>query len=408
MESARLPSCFGAVILAVFVNAGSLKSHPLVSWLPVDLTLLLAVLLVVATILAALKRAFIPAAVWVPIVIALSTFGGLLEPLGDYGQEKAIYFYSLTLLGMIAACFLLQDERQRSAFLTATGIIGFAVAVVVAIAPAHPAAWSTVVTLPGTNTIATSRMILAGVAAILLQGLLIKRRVRVRFALFAISAGMVLVALNTGSRGPIAAVAVGIVIALLVTRAFGRRRLRTLLLLVAIVAVGWAVAAQSATQGLGRILAFVEGQGDTSTGARSRFWELAASNIPNVPLGGGWGYFSELVHLGDGTSAYPHNSVLEITLEAGWFAGVAFVVLACTAFVRYIAASDSPAVVTMLVLFVFALVNSFVSGDVNDNRLLWVLLTVAFMVSRTKTEKAPTVRNESVHSDDQVHATALV
>lgn len=382
MGNTRPASRMGAVVLAIFVNAGSLKSHPLLSWIPGDLTALMAIFLGLAILLAITKRMFIPGTVWVAIVIALSTVGGLLEPLGGYGQEKATHFYTLTLLAMFAASFLLQDERQRSAFLTATAIIGATVAALVLIDPAHPAAWSSVVALPGTNTIATSRMILAGVIAILLQALLSKKRAGVRIALLALSVGMVLVALNTGSRGPIVAAAFGIVLALLFARAFVRRRFRSVLLIAAMLAAGWAFAAQSTTQGLDRILTFIEGNGDSSTAARSRFWEIAASNIPDVPLGGGWGYFGELAYGADGISAYPHNSVLEITLEAGWLAGLVFAIFAVAALARYVAGSLSPTTVAMLALFVFALLNSLVSGDVNDNRLMWVLLVAAFLIKK--------------------------
>ncbi|MEV4773887.1 O-antigen ligase family protein [Microbacterium sp. LWH12-1.2] len=378
--------------LAVLVCAGSLKSHPLLAWMPVDLTLLAAVVVLVMGVSAILHRNFIPLAFWVPLAFVVTTVLGLVEYASAYGNEKALHFYTLTLLGMLAAALVLRDERQRSAFLTTLAVIAVIVTVLVTIAPERPAAWSTVVTLPGTNTIATSRLILAGVIVVVLRAMIGDRKPIARILLIMLAGFMILTALNTGARGPIIAAAVGVIVALLVTPAFGRRRLRSIILTLGVVGAGGYFASQTQNGGLDRIMTFIEGGTDTSAGARTTFWDVALQHIPQVPFGGGWGYFGRIVKYGgdkDATTVYPHNSVIEITLEAGWAAGAAFVFLAIVAFIRYVRASDAAQPAAFFVLFVFAFANSLVSGDVNDNRLMWVLLIFPFLLHKPETTDSP-------------------
>lgn len=390
MRIERLSSRWGAVLLAVFVSAGSLKSHPLVSWLPVDLTFVVAVGLAILLAVAVLSGNFLPLPFWLPVAFAVTTMFALVEHASGYGDEKALHFYTLTVLGMMAATLLLRDEKQRSAFLTTLAVIGVAVTVLVTVAPARVAVWSSVVTLPGTNTIATSRLILAGVIVVVLRAMIGSRRPVVRVLLVLLGGFMILTALNTGSRGPVIAAAVGVIVALLVTPAFGRRRLRSIVLTLGVVAVGVYFASQSQTGGLDRIMTFLEGGTDTSAGARTYFWGLALREIPQHPFGGGWGYFGRIVRYSgdnDVTTVYPHNSILEVTLEAGWLAGLVFVGLFAVAFVRYMRVSDTAPAAALFVLFVFSFANSLVSGDVNDNRLMWVLLAAAFIMTHQKSER---------------------
>lgn len=383
------PGIAGAVVLAIFVNAGSLKSHPLAAWIPVDLTLLLAILLALLAVGAMIRHSHLPPAFWLPIGFALATVPGVLGNSSAYGTDKALYFYTLTLLGMIAGTLLLREYRQRAAFLTTLTVIGVAVAILVTVAPDRPAEWSAVVTLPGTNTIGTSRMILAGVIALVLHAVIGHRKPIVRLLMLVLAVFMTLTAVSTGSRGPFLATGAALIVALLLTPAFGRRRLRSVTLVLAAAGAGVYLASQNAVGGLTRILSFVGGDADASAGARGDFWLLSLQYIPQLPFGGGWGYFGSIIGsngLVDVSTSYPHNSIIEITLEAGWLAGIAFVILGTIAFFRYMRASATAMSVTFFVLFVFAFANSLVSGEVNDNRLMWVLLAVAFVIPRHNTE----------------------
>lgn len=387
MLQGRPANRVGAVTLAVLVSAGSLKAHPTLAWLPVDLTLLAAIVLTVLVLASMLRLGTMPNATWIPIAFVAVTAPAAPMLYGEYGATKSLLFYTLTLLCMLAAVLLLRDRRQRSAFLTTLAVIAVLVTLALTVAPERPSIWSEVVMLPGTNTISTSRMIFTGVIIIGLRALLSNLPALDRALLLALAGCMTLAALNTGSRGPALATAAGAGLALLIILPSGRRGIRSLLFGIAGVAVLGFFAAQSTTGGLDRIVALIQGATDNSTNAREKFWETSIQHIIGHPLGGGWGSFERLVTLKSGApSAYPHNSVLEITLEAGWLAGLAFVVLVIAALARYMRLSNHRQTVILLALFVFAVVNSMVSGDVNDNRLMWTLLFLPFVL---KVDEAP-------------------
>lgn len=379
MQQSRPANRVGAVTLAVLVSAGSLKAHPTLAWLPVDLTLLAAVVLTALVVASFFRGGTAPGAAWIPIVFIAATAPAAPLLSGAYGASKSLLFYTLTLLCMLSAVLLLRDRRQRAAFLTTLAVIAVLVALALTLAPERPSIWSEVVMLPGTNTISTSRMILTGVIIITLRAMLSERPLVDRALLLALAGCMTLAALNTGARGPALATAAGVGMALLISLPSGRRGLRSLLVAAAAIGVLGFFASQSTTGGVDRIVALVLGGTDTSTNARAKFWETSLQHILGSPLGSGWGSFGRLVSAKTGTpSAYPHNSILEITLEAGWLAGLAFVILLIAALWRYMRLSNHRLTVVLLALFIFAVVNSMVSGDVNDNRLMWTLLVLPF------------------------------
>lgn len=71
---------------------------------------------------------------------------------------------------------------------------------------------------------------------------------------------------------------------------------------------------------------------------------------------------------------YSHNFLLEIGVEAGVLALAAASVVCYVAVRRQLRAGGGLVEAAMSALLVFALVNALVSGDVGDNRLLWVML----------------------------------
>jgi len=374
----------GPVVLAIFVHSGSLKSNPLLAWVPADLTVLLGVLLIVLMFAEIIRTGYIPRAIWVPLMIAATMLLGVGAIQTSYGADKAVSFFTITMLALIGAVILLQEDRQRRAFLGALAGLGAVVALLVTIAPERTAEWSEVVTLAGTNTISTSQMIVAG-AVILGMYAIVGRSSAFRRILAALTAGLMLfIALDTGSRGPIVAVAISIAIALLVAPVFKRRRARSIIAICLVGGVGLFVALQQGGEGLSRVLGFLAGEQDTSTTARTVLWSTAWNHITQLPFGGGWGYFGTIPELAvnavNGGQAYPHSVPLEIALEAGWVTGLFFVILVLVSFVRLVRRAYDPTSVMFLVLFVFTITNALLSGDINDNRLMWVLIASAWVM----------------------------
>lgn len=391
----------GPAVLAVFVHSGSLKSNPYLAWVPGDLTVILGAVLIVLIFAEIIRTMYISRAAWVPLLVAGSMLLGVGASYTVYGSEKIVSFFTITLLGIAGAVVLLREDRPRRAFLGALAGLGVVVTVLVVVSPEQTADWSTVVTLAGTNTISTSQMITAG-AVILGMYAVTGRSSAFRRIVAALTAlVMLFVALDTGSRGPIVAVGVSLAIALLLAPVFKRRRARSIFALLIVGGIGAFIAIQQGGEGLSRVLGFLAGDQDTSTTARTVLWSTAWEHIIHLPLGGGWGYFGTIPGLnfvGVGGQAYPHSVPLEIALEAGWITGVFFAGLAIVSVFRLVRRAYDPTSVMFLVLLIFTLTNSMLSGDINDNRLMWVMIAVAWVMpkpSQGDDEKTPTQAQES-------------
>lgn len=397
----RRAGVIGACALALFVHAGSIKAHPLLAWIGtgfepfpgIDLTILLGLIVAVAIMADVVRTHSLPGALWIVAATAVIIAPGVVGASTSYGIDKIQSFYTITLLALLAATILLRDQRQREAFLRTLAGLGIAVTILVTVAPATTSELSTVVTLPGTNTISTSQMILAGAIVIIMDAIMKKRRPMARTLLALLGVLMVLTAFSTGSRGPVLSVLVSIVLALLLAPAFKRRRGRSIFAVAALGAVAFFVATRSGGEGLARVLSLFSGEQDTSTMARSFFWETSWAYSLQMPTGGGWGFFGTLpevfISVAEGGQLYPHNIILEITLEAGWASGILFILLVIASAIRLILRAQDGVTLTFFVLLTFTVINAMVSGDINDNRLMWTLLMIAWVIPK------PTPRDEN-------------
>src|SRR5207248_4239521 len=77
------------------------------------------------------------------------------------------------------------------------------------------------------------------------------------------------------------------------------------------------------------------------------------------------------------TDYWPHNLLLEITLEAGWLTGLYVVVLLLIGLCRAYSRASSPETRAVFALLFFYIVNAMVSYDVNDNKLLFTFIALA-------------------------------
>jgi O-antigen ligase len=121
-----------------------------------------------------------------------------------------------------------------------------------------------------------------------------------------------------------------------------------------------------------------------SADKRFTFYRDTAQAIPeHLVLGNGVGSWSVFFY-GNDFRAYPHNMVLEITFEEGLLglgALVAFLVaVGYAAYRTYQLCGSQYAVLAILILY--ELIVSMFSGDLDDNRLLWLWAGVALAVCR--------------------------
>ncbi|HTC61986.1 MAG TPA: O-antigen ligase family protein [Candidatus Saccharimonadales bacterium] len=126
------------------------------------------------------------------------------------------------------------------------------------------------------------------------------------------------------------------------------------------------------------------GSASGSAAKRLDFYRATLDAIPNQPLFGSgvgsWGFF----YYGNDARGYPHNLLLEITYEEGYAGLMAFLFLLTVvgiALIRMVRDSHSHFLVLGL-LVLYCVIVSLFSGDLDDNRVLWLWIGVGLSVCR--------------------------
>jgi O-antigen ligase len=356
-----------AVVMATFINAGNMKGSPPFSVVPVDLTLLSAAVLA-AIVGWRLVTGGIPFAV-VPV---LAGFALLAPPLlwtvaGPYPNEKALHFFLLTGLAAVGPAVLVRGIDDARRLLVAYAGANLVTVVNVLLSPQPVATYAGApLALPGVTTIGVGQS--AGFVVLFAAlGLIWKQRGSPLWAL-ALGAAGILVMLETGSRGPM----LSVVVAMVVTPFALRQPLLRTLTVAGLAAV--AVAALFASAPLyarERVESAASGEVAGSILIRVHLFDLARRSIGDNPLGIGWGGYEQLAPDG---YRYPHNLALEVLAEAGVILGGLFLawILLYYGWVRK--AGGGFAMSVLFAGFTYALIGSTTSGDLNDNRALFMLL----------------------------------
>ena len=240
----------------------------------------------------------------------------------------------------------------------------------------------------GVNTIATGRMLGAALVVILTMILVSSAR---RWPMMIAGVGATLALAGglfaTGSRGP--ALSAGIVVLVIGMRNMSRGGFVRAGLAGIIIWLGYQLLMSSDDAGAGRITGTLSGE-ISGTATRQPLWLSALHAIPLNPLGVGWGNFATVSTVGSGERSYPHNVVLEATVEGGWLVGLLTAALVAVAVWRLWQRANSPLQSAVLALALFLVANAFVSGDINDNRAMWAVLATAFAVGPRSTEAVTT------------------
>src|SRR5699024_4622578 len=138
--------------------------NPLLAWLPIDLTLLAAMLVFIACLSSRLK--FGPAAGYIALPLLL--WVAFLPPIGlshldSYGLSKTVTLFSVSFLAAISPFYLLRFEKQRIAFLYSLVLLSVTISIAALfLSPATANDYNERLVFEGTNTIGTARVALAG------------------------------------------------------------------------------------------------------------------------------------------------------------------------------------------------------------------------------------------------------
>ena len=384
------------VLYVAFLYIGVFKDEPLVSSSPVDPTLLLVVLLagVCAHRLATgrVKRVPRPFAAILALLVVALLLGLLWTPAPDYGGDKALRFIVLTLPAALAPFFLVEDRRDLTRLLGLTAVAAVLGAVFVQVFG------STAVTDQSGdrlvfgdvgNTILTSRFLLNGAIILLLAALL---GVWPRWRAPAVIAGAVLVAIaaSIGSRGPVIALVLALVLTVVAVAVREPRRLGHLVVLVA-AGIALFPLVSLPTESRARLqTATRDPIGTLEFDERGPLYQRALDLSAAHPLFGvGTGGYEASGNTLEGAGeSYPHNLFLEASSEFGipvaLLLGASVVALLVALLPRaWIAANPVEHSLMQLVvgLLLINLIAAQFTGDFNDNRTFWAAFGLAWLVA---------------------------
>lgn len=307
----------------------------------------------------------------------------------DYGASKLVRFLVIGTLLLIAPFFLILNEDDFTRF--ARIFVGFAAATAVQLVSSlelRPHDESVDITRIGSGW-------LIGMAIILVLFYPLARKSGTRRALYFLVLPILIVGLvASAARGPMVAVMVAVLLGLgtLLKQHRMQSGTATILLFVIIAGIGGAYLVLRQAD-VGKYTAkadefetlFKEGSSTGSAGKRLNFYRATLNAIPSHLLfGTGVGSWSMFYYRSD-TRGYPHNLVLEMLFEEGLIGLTAFGALLFVTGVsiaRMLRASHSYFLALGLMVTYCVIVSMF-SGDLDDNRVIWLWIGVTLAVCRT-------------------------
>jgi O-antigen ligase len=368
-------------LLNLYVWVGLYKDYSAVKASPVDVTLLLALLLVglCGWRWAAGRVRSVPLGLAAPIVvIGLALVISLnWTPSASYGGDKATKFLTLTALATFAPFFLVETQRDLRRFFWWTVALASVTAVFTVLNP--PADDGRLTIGSEGNTIGISHLLCTAALILLIGALtdLISKRgwaVLGAIALVAVGAGI-------GSRGPL----LSLVLALVATGAVWLARV-----LLVVVAAAAALPVVSLPHDSSQRLSKAASDPVASFRADPRYdiFGEAVRLIEHHPIVGvGAGGFQSVGSLNVPSEDYPHNMVLEVWSELG-IVPLAVLLASLVTLLAGLwrgawqnADDDSGRLLYILIAFLlFNLFETMLTGDLNENRAFWGVFGLAWLV----------------------------
>ena len=364
--------CLALVLLGY---VGYFKGSYLLAGMPVDATVTSAAAVVVGISVQILKRAQYAR---VPLARILALFAALAPGVAISGNlGKSLLLFTITLACAVAPCYFLLEEKAQWSLLLTTVVAAIAMGVAAYAFPdVETQEFYGRLSLAGSDTIATGRVIGAGVVVVVALSLFPSNWRLLLVALGVVGVGVMAA---VGSRGPLMGMIAAVAGILLSSRGLKGIRVKAVGIGIALACIAVWIVSIMPTGGGARVVAFLAGNEDDD--GRSRLAEKALALIPTHPFGLGWGGFASLGFLsGDRPLSYPHNLLLEVTLEGGWIACVAFILIATLSMRGFISSSGSPAGIALLGLGIYWITVAQTSSDINGNRMTWVVLCTGLVL----------------------------
>ena len=374
------------VSYAGLLTARVFKHDERLGFLPLDLTILFALLVIWFCFHAVVRdpsllRVKAREMLLILMLFATFAFGLFQMPGSSYSSQKVAGIYTFALIASAAPFFIVRSSRERRAFLNAILLFGTLMGI------------QTLVLITGGS--GTGRLSpfgdvpiwsgrLAGAALIVSFSRFVSRQMTI--IAITLIAGILGVALAaSGSRGPLLALALALLgVAVYASREQAATRRRVVISIMLLLMVTGTIVSLVVPNSRLAAYTFDGGFADADR-VRLDLNKAAIEGLINNPLGTGWGSFvhtlgrfnSEALERNQiGDNVYPHNLYLEVSLEAGWLAGLAFVTLVLTALHRAFRANPSGDNIALLALLLYYMTNAAFSGDINSNRYLFALIAI--------------------------------
>lgn len=378
------------LLFVLFLFAGLYKADPRLEWVPVDLTVLFFVLSVISGFVIMLKRGFAFQKKPLVLVLLYVAFAGyvllsyLWTPGKVYSTQKMLYMWTLVLWAFTAPALIISVDTSRLKRLAIIYILFSSIVAIEALMQYSMAGQQGFLTVFGSNYLGLGRVI--GLAFLLLLAYLVFWARNIYWKLFTIVIASLYLwlLLAAGGRGPLLATVLSALIPFIFAIHLNLKR-KTVrvrnyvvpMLIIGIVAISLFVCLAETghmTQTYSRLLVLNQaGMGD-SAGARLQHYTHAIQYWKQAPIFG-YGIGSwPIINDGIDMRGYPHNIILEILVELGLIGLLIFfslIIYALLLLAPVKSIGDEPIKLSLLMLMVYVLLNSMVSGDIPDNRLLF-------------------------------------
>ena len=197
-----------------------------------------------------------------------------------------------------------------------------------------------------------------------------------------------LLSFAAGSRGPVFAVLISLAVyfALNFRRTFYKVILFSVLFISVIMVTSIGKKVIKLGGGDRIVMNITRGGSVQSTGARIDFLDRSLAVLIEKPYGVGCGNWQAQANKNNSkylmAHAYPHNLLFELTNEYGIFAGLIFLFLMCQSFylsyqkMRIYKHNKSSFYSLLFYSLIFFFINSMVSGDLGDARMLFIIIAM--------------------------------
>ena len=399
---------FPEVSFALFLSAGFYKGDPRLEFLPqfLDLTVLFGLLSVAGIFYALIKKReslnFPPKKVFLSysLLTLLALISLSYTSASIYGTEKFLRFITLTSLAFLLPFSLFRTAESIKRFFAIFILLAGAMLLDLLLQGISPVDFY-FRTAFGSNYLALARI--QGIAFIFVffYFLMSSKSPAIKLFNLALIFPLLFGIYISGGRAPALAMSVTLVVTMVlvflasfgrqhrVSQALVKRDFKIIGSILLIIFLGISLLAYFSDYFgtfLHRTLLLME-RGEESGMERVDMYTQALRiflSFPNFLSGTGIGGFTvQYASFDDKRGLYPHNIFLEMAAELGFLGLLAIFLLifwsfkdGFSLFKRKQESSSTYLSLTLLALFIFLLLNSLVSGDINDNRILFTSMAL--------------------------------